>query len=110
MPSDAIAASHSCRSSPGPQNQRMTRGEGRVCDFDRVHDLDPRLVELELGVELLCDFAAEEMPLEAVLLLRILVLVINPNRLEQCLAHALFQAFGVRGLGCGVWLGLRFGV
>jgi hypothetical protein len=67
-------------------------------------------VELELGVELLCDFAAEEMPLEAVLLLRILVLVINPNRLEQCLAHALFQAFGVRGLGCGVWLGLRFGV
>lgn len=51
MPSDAIAASHSCRSSPGPQNQRMTRGEGRVCGFDRVHDLDPRLVELELGVE-----------------------------------------------------------
>ena len=47
----------------------------------------PSLVQLELPVELLGDLSAEEVPLEAVGVDRVLVLVVEPNRLEECLSQ-----------------------
>jgi hypothetical protein len=48
-------------------------------------------IERELGIEQLGDFAAEQVPLEAVLSLRVFVLVVHADSLEQRLARPCFS-------------------